>query len=144
MTCLAEDGAETRRECLVVDVVQSVRTGPVDSTGRGVAVIGMTSRVVSIVATETCGSLGSSHLLDLAGHTFAAREAGQVPVLTANLPRDLTTGAGWGLGVEDSTRGRARGVQRCRFDDVRRRKELGSWLEDHDQGNSVPIRAPHS
>lgn len=31
----------------LVDVVQSVKTGPVDTTGRGVAVIGVTSRVVS-------------------------------------------------------------------------------------------------
>lgn len=30
-----------------VDVVQSVKTGPVQSTGRGVAVIGLTSRIVS-------------------------------------------------------------------------------------------------
>jgi hypothetical protein len=30
----------------VVDVVQSVRTGPVEGTGRGVAVVGVTSRVV--------------------------------------------------------------------------------------------------
>ena len=88
--------------------------------------IGMTSRVVSIVATETHGSLGSSHLLDLAGHTFAAGEAGQVPVFTANIPGGLAIGAGWRLGVEESTRGRARGVRRCRFDDVRRRKELVS------------------
>lgn len=34
--------------CLeLVDVVQSIRTGPVESTGRGVAVIGITSRIVS-------------------------------------------------------------------------------------------------
>jgi hypothetical protein len=31
-----------------VDVVQSVKTGPVESTGRGIAVIGVTSRVVSV------------------------------------------------------------------------------------------------
>lgn len=31
-----------------VDVVQSVKTGPVESTGRGVAVIGLTSRIVSL------------------------------------------------------------------------------------------------
>lgn len=35
-----------------VDVVQSVKTGSVEKTGRGVAVIGITCRTVSIIRTN--------------------------------------------------------------------------------------------
>ena len=40
---------QKRSNLTSVDVVQSVKTGPVEETGRGVAVIGVTSRVVSIL-----------------------------------------------------------------------------------------------
>lgn len=45
------------RADLAVDVVQSVKTGPVEMTGRGVAVIGITSRVVSHVDSWAEGIL---------------------------------------------------------------------------------------
>lgn len=35
-----------------MDVVQSIKTGPVESTGRGVAVIGVTSRVDTLLLLE--------------------------------------------------------------------------------------------
>lgn len=44
--------AKMPESAFAVDVVQSVRTGPVESTGRGVAVIGVTSRVVSTFGTS--------------------------------------------------------------------------------------------
>lgn len=47
--CLRESAhpRTARQVLIVVDVVQSVKTGSVTETGRGVAVIGVTSRVVS-------------------------------------------------------------------------------------------------
>lgn len=37
---------------IVVDVVQSVKTGPVESTPRGIAVIGLTSRIDTLLLLE--------------------------------------------------------------------------------------------
>lgn len=43
-----KDSLTPSRLCtLTVDVAQSVRTGPVESTSRGIAIVGVTSRVVS-------------------------------------------------------------------------------------------------
>ena len=65
----------------IVDVVQGVRTGPVASTGRGVAVIGVTSRMVSRRLLITWKLVADGP----AGYDAASREAGQVSFLPTHL-----------------------------------------------------------
>lgn len=94
-----------------VDVVQSVKTGPVDTTGRGVAVIGLTSRIVSFP------KVGWIHVLIYLGHTVAPREAGQVSILPSNVEGSIPAIGQWDR-MEDATVGR--------FDSVaQRRSGLG-------------------
>lgn len=76
--------------CLL-DVVQSVQTGAVERTGRGMAVIGITSRVVS-----RGGAVGSR--AHNPGHAASSREACKVALLTSRVARVVAPRA-WRSGM---------------------------------------------
>lgn len=69
-----------------MDVVQSIKTGPVETTGRGVAVIGITTRVVSLPRDY------SAQLLMKSGHLALARKTSQVPLFAPHVACTVSIG----------------------------------------------------